>query len=91
MADEAMMELIRQAEAQASKLENGSGPTAAGTCQSHGELARGVSLSLRLLLVTANASVDAKKKSGLAMGASMGIPTPLCLLVWFVGKAKGWW
>ena len=51
--DEAMGELVRQAELKAGKLENGSGAQAAGTCLAHADLASGVAASLRLLVVLA--------------------------------------
>ena len=96
-----MQELVRQAEEQAKKLENGAGPGASGACLHHGELARGVSLGLRLQAVQARAFYTAietltnkepsRVSSFAALGASFGIPTPICVLAYFIGMSKGWW
>jgi hypothetical protein len=91
MANEAMQELIRQAEEQAKKLENGAGPSAEGACVHHGELARGVSLSLRLQLVQARGAIQQARGGLWGLGASLGIPAPVCALLWAIGQAKGWW
>jgi len=86
-----MQELIRQAEQQAEKLENGAGPGAQGACPYHGELARGVSLSLRLQLVQARETAKTGHGGLLGLGASLGIPAPVCALIWAIGNARGWW
>ena len=87
--DEAMIELTRQAEAQAKKLENEAGASVPGTCPSHGELSRGVSISLRLLCVQAR---QPRSLTGvIARMLSVGMSAPICLLIYFIGTGKGWW
>jgi hypothetical protein len=51
--DPAMSELMRQAEAHAKKLENGSASDVVSLCPVHADVAAGQALSLRLLLVLA--------------------------------------
>ena len=91
MEDEAMQELMRQAEKQAVKLENGAGPGAVGSCAHHGDLAMGVSLALRLQLVTAKQSMRTPRGGMGKLGAGIGIPAPVCALAYAIGSAKGWW
>jgi len=78
-------ELIRQAKRQAEMLEQ---PTADGVCVHHADLAKGTALSLRLLVGLYGRR---ESKTPLTMLAGIGVPTPVCVLIWVIGTAKGWW
>ncbi len=84
--DPAILELVRQAEAHAKLLEQ---PVKGGkVCDSHDDLARGVSLALRLLAVVYRKNLT---NNAWAWATGIGIPTPVCLFVWLIGTSKGWW
>ena len=34
---------------------------------------------------------EAPSKGLIAWLAGIGIPTPICILLWFIGSSKGWW
>jgi hypothetical protein len=79
--------LIDQAERKAAALERA---PAGAVCEQHSDMAAGVALSLRLLigLYRRSARPTLMSPGGLA---SLGIPTPVCVLIWVVGSSKGWW
>ena len=78
-------ELIRQAKRQAEALET---PTADGVCVHHADLAKGTALALRLLVGLYGGR---DPRSPLTLLAGIGAPTPVCVLLWVIGSAKGWW
>ena len=78
-------ELIRQAQVQAETLEK---PTADGVCLHHADLAKGTALALRLLVGLYGRR---DHRSPLTLLAGIGVPTPLCVLLWAIGTSKGWW
>jgi hypothetical protein len=84
--DTAMQELTRQVKEKADALEHSANKPC--TPESHQEVSSGVALCLRMLLVIANRGAPASPLAGLA---AIGIPTPVCVLVWAIGVAKNWW
>ena len=91
--DPATRVLIQDAERQADTLERADN---AGTCPRHPDLAKGVSLSLRMLVGLYQAQCSAERKRSLVhplagLGIGGGTMTPICILFWSIGKSKGWW
>jgi hypothetical protein len=87
--DAATTELLRQAEQHASAMESEISHPPPNTCAAHGKQSYGVALSLRLLCVLARK--ESLSASPWKWGASLGVPTPVCALFFFIGKSKGWW
>lgn len=95
MVDAGTQVMIDNAKAQASALETAQ-PTDA-VCPSHGQLARAEALSLRICAELLRRDCEREDTApitlkGLAkIGAGIGVPTPICALIYMVGAGKGWW
>lgn len=80
--------LIEQANRQAEILERA--PSGA-VCANHEDLAKGTALSLRLLVGLYQRPSVNGKNGVLGVLAGIGVPTPICILVYTIGHSRGWW
>jgi hypothetical protein len=87
--DAALDIVIGDARTAAAEMESAPCQTACPDCP---HLRKALRLSL-LLLVGLYERRSARWTPGTAVAglASLGVPTPVCVLVWLVGQSKGWW
>jgi hypothetical protein len=92
--DAAKCELLRQAEAHVKLLE--ADPKGV-VCASHGDLAKGVAMSLRMQMAlysqgaTVETQIPVVLKPFSQLGAALGLPGWVVAAVVLWGTAQGWW